>query len=111
MDLYTGWCRNRNKHAHQYAYSTNSRIESDSGLGESLMATSPKVQYNSRALRDITNAMPESADVTLSLLKPVFRSGYHVPGCMEGTRESVFKEIMAWLNGASITISVVHEYQ
>jgi hypothetical protein len=47
-------------------------------------------------------AMPDSADATLSLLKPAARSGYHPPGCMEGTRESVFKEIMAWLDGASM---------
>ena len=80
-----------------------SHVKSDSELGETPKRTSsPKIQYNPRAQGDITNAMPESADATLSLLKPAARSGYHVPGCIEGTRESVFKEIMAWLNGASI---------
>jgi hypothetical protein len=50
----------------------------------------------------VTNVTPNNAETTLGLLKPVVRDGYHVPGCIEGTRESVFKEIMAWLNGASI---------
>jgi hypothetical protein len=80
-----------------------SRVESDSGLDETPKRTSsPKIQYNPRVQGDITNAMPDSADATLSLLKPVARDGYHVPRCMEGTRESVFKEIITWLNGAHI---------
>jgi hypothetical protein len=48
----------------------------------------------------VTNVMPNVAETTLGLLKPVARDGYHVPRCMEGTRESVFKEIITWLNGA-----------
>jgi hypothetical protein len=73
------------------------------GLGETSSKTSlPKVQCNSRAQGDITSAMPDSADATLSILKPVARDGYHVPRCMEGTRESVFKEIITWLNGVHI---------
>jgi hypothetical protein len=50
----------------------------------------------------VTNVTPNSAETTLGLLKPVNRDGYHVPRCMEGTRESVFKEILTWLNGAHI---------
>jgi hypothetical protein len=48
------------------------------------------------------NVTPNNAETTLGLLKPVARDGYHVPRCMEGTRESVFKEIITWLNGAPI---------
>ena len=50
----------------------------------------------------VTNVTPNNAETTLGLLKPVARDGYHVPRCMEGTRESVFKEIITWLNGAPI---------
>ena len=57
-------------------------------------------QYNNS---NVTNVVaPDSAEATLGLLKPVARDGYHVPRCMEGTRENVFKEIIAWLNGAYI---------
>jgi hypothetical protein len=48
----------------------------------------------------VTNVALNDAETTLGLLKPVARDGYHVPRCMEGTRESVFKEILTWLNGA-----------
>ena len=36
----------------------------------------------------------------LAVLNPavVERRGYHVPGCMEGTRKGVFKEIDGWLD-------------
>lgn len=34
----------------------------------------------------------------LASLKPVDRSGYYVPPCMEGTREIVLKEIWEWLD-------------
>jgi hypothetical protein len=34
-------------------------------------------------------------------LNPAERGDYVVPGCMEGTRESVFKEVDDWLAGAS----------
>jgi hypothetical protein len=36
----------------------------------------------------------------LAALKPAVRNVY-VPRCMDGTRESVFKEIDHWLNGTS----------
>jgi hypothetical protein len=49
---------------------------------------------------NVTNVTPNNAETTLGLLKPVARDGYHVPRCMEGTRESVFKEIITWLDGA-----------
>jgi hypothetical protein len=51
---------------------------------------------------NVTNVTPDNAETTLGLLKPVARDGYHVPRCMEGTRESVFKEIITWLNGVHI---------
>jgi len=35
---------------------------------------------------------------TLISLKPVDRSGYYVPPCMEGTRENVLKDIDQWLD-------------
>jgi hypothetical protein len=49
------------------------------------------------------NVILNNAETTLGLLKPVARDGYHVPRCMEGTRESVFKDIITWLNGTHIT--------
>jgi hypothetical protein len=54
-------------------------------------------QHNSFVTNNVT---PNNEETTLGLLKPVGRDGYHVPRCMEGTRENVFKEIIAWLNGA-----------
>ena|ERR1700729_3721980 len=60
-----------------------------------------QVQGDQHTHFNVINMAP--AETTLGLLKPVARDGYHVPRCMEGTRESVFKEIMAWLNGAHIT--------
>ena len=55
--------------------------------------------------------IPNIVETTLGLLKPVDRDGYHVPRCMEGTRESVFKEIITWLNGAHIpSFDVVLDY-
>jgi hypothetical protein len=39
---------------------------------------------------------------TLELLKPAERGGYDIPRCMEGTRESVFKQIDLWLYGMPI---------
>jgi hypothetical protein len=56
-------------------------------------------QYN---VYNITNVVPESAETKLDLLKPAARSDYYVPRCLEGTRESLFKEIVAWLNGVCI---------
>jgi hypothetical protein len=50
----------------------------------------------------VTNVALNDAETTLGLLKPVARDGYHVPRCMEGTRESVFKEVITWLNSAHI---------
>jgi hypothetical protein len=38
-------------------------------------------------------------DNFLAVLKPISRSGYDIPRCMEGTRGSVFREIDTWLNG------------
>jgi hypothetical protein len=37
----------------------------------------------------------------LEALKPAMREGYDVPRCMEGTRESVFKEVDSWLDDVS----------
>jgi hypothetical protein len=34
----------------------------------------------------------------LTALRPAIREGYDVPRCMEGTRESVFKQIDIWLD-------------
>ena len=50
----------------------------------------------------VTNVVPNDAQTALGLLKPVARDGYQVPRCMEGTRESVFKEIINWSNGTHI---------
>jgi hypothetical protein len=46
---------------------------------------------------NIVNVTEEKA--TLALLRPAIRNEYHVPRCMDGTREGVFKEIDLWLNG------------
>src|ERR1700728_3613407 len=60
---------------------------------------------------NVTNMAPNDAETTLGLLKPVARDGYHVPRCMEGTRESVSREIITWLNGAHIpSFDVVLDY-
>jgi hypothetical protein len=40
-------------------------------------------------------------DKTLAMLKPAVRGGYDVPGCLKGTRETVLKDIFAWLKGMS----------
>jgi hypothetical protein len=61
-----------------------------------------QVQGDQHTHFNVTNMAPNDAETTLGLLKPVARDGYHVPRCMEGTRESVFKEIITWLNGAHI---------
>jgi hypothetical protein len=53
-------------------------------------------QYN------INVATPDSAEVTLGLLNPAARNVYHVPRCMDGTRNNVLNKITAWLYGAHI---------
>jgi hypothetical protein len=47
-------------------------------------------------------------DQTLGKLKPAVRSGYHIPACMEKTRESIFNEIYLWLDSMSID-SLIYE--
>ena len=51
-------------------------------------------------LNDIHSRQEEKV---LAALKPIIdeRIRYDVPGCMEGTRRSVFEEIDAWLNDFS----------
>jgi hypothetical protein len=59
---------------------------------------------NNNVARDqhnVTNVFVNEEKAVLALLKPVVRDGYHVPRCMDGTRESVFREIDHWLNGMS----------
>ena len=51
---------------------------------------------------NVTVVTPNNSEMTLGLLKPVARDGYHIPRCMEGTRESVFKEVITWLKGTHI---------
>jgi hypothetical protein len=65
-------------------------------LSHSTVSTVGNNQYN-------TTNIHQAKDTTLKALKPALRSGYHVPRCMKGTRESVFKEVDSWLNGT-------HEY-
>jgi hypothetical protein len=48
-------------------------------------------QYN-------TTNIYSTDDRALAILKPVERGQYSVPGCMDGTRESIFREIDAWLD-------------
>jgi hypothetical protein len=50
---------------------------------------------------NITNISTTDEKAVLAMLKPAIRNDYYVPRCMDGTRESVFKEIDDWLNGMS----------
>jgi hypothetical protein len=50
---------------------------------------------------NITNIFATDEKAVLAMLKPAIRNDYYVPRCMDGTRESVFKEIDDWLNGMS----------
>jgi hypothetical protein len=45
-----------------------------------------------------TTNIYSTEDRALAILKPVERGRYSVPGCMDGTRESIFKKIDAWLD-------------
>ena len=62
-------------------------------------------QYN-----HTTNIYP-TEERALEALKPAVRTGYD-PRCMEGTRESVFKEVDDWLDNFGTSESVVwcHKY-
>jgi hypothetical protein len=48
-------------------------------------------QYN-------TTNIYSTEDRALAILKPAERGQYGVPGCMDGTRESIFRKIDAWLD-------------
>jgi NACHT domain len=68
---------------------------SNTYLQNSSISHAQRDQYN------ITNVVtPDSAEVTLGLLNPAARNVYHVPRCMEGTRENVLKQIIAWFDSA-----------
>jgi NACHT domain len=70
----------------------------DLNFENSSISHAQRDQYNNS---NVTNVVaPDSAEVTLGLLKPVARDGYHVPRCMEGTRENVLKTIIDWIVGA-----------
>jgi hypothetical protein len=58
-------------------------------------------QYNYTTNIDLTQ------ERALAVLKPAIREEYQVPRCMEGTRESVFKEIGIWLDDIGALISPV----
>jgi hypothetical protein len=49
-------------------------------------------QYNYTINIDLTE------ERALAVLKPAIRDGHQVPRCIEGTRESVFKQIDVWLD-------------
>jgi hypothetical protein len=61
------------------------------------------ISHAQRDQYNITNVViHDSAEVTLGLLNPAARNVYHVPRCMEGTREKVLNQIIAWIDGAYI---------
>jgi NACHT domain len=57
-------------------------------------------QYN----HNYTTNIHLTEERALAALKPAIREGYEVPRCMEGTRQSVFKQIDAWLDDMSALI-------
>jgi hypothetical protein len=51
---------------------------------------------------NVTNVLAPEDDKALTLLKPVSRcEASDAPRCMDGTRESVFREIDDWLGSKS----------
>ena len=58
-------------------------------------------QYN---VNNIYSTDPEAR--ALAALKPAIRGTYHVSRCMEGTRESVFREIDDWLDNFGVPMSI-----
>src|SRR6202034_63724 len=70
----------------------------DLNIENSSISHAQRDQYNNS---NVTNVVaPDSAEVTLGLLNPAARNVYHVPRCMEGTRENVLKQIIAWFDSA-----------
>jgi hypothetical protein len=57
--------------------------------------------YNAGRDQHITDIFATKEKAVLTTLEPAVRNDYHVPRCMDGTCESVFKEINDWLNGMS----------
>jgi hypothetical protein len=62
-------------------------------------------QYNS----SVTNVYSKDDRATLAVLEPAERGRYSVPRCMEGTRESIFMEIDAWLHDFGAPNSIIRE--
>jgi NACHT domain len=72
----------------------------DLNIENPIISHAQRDQYNNSNIINVI--APDSAEATLGLLNPAARNVYHVPRCMEGTRENVLNKIIAWLDGAYI---------
>ena len=73
----------------------------------SMIGNAHKVNFHNAIVNNVggsqinqTTNVYVSDEKALALLKPANRGGYDVPRCMDKTRESIFKEIALWMDGA-----------